>query len=330
MAVNLQTGGTWVVQEATPGTVQQVLQDRQTGEPLAVSRYFGKTTWHVLSGATGPMVDGLRGALQDGYSVACRDNAMKTLVLKSDRGVAQSYYIYDTEGQAILDAGVGTQFGMGGEWRDTTSELIGAPDGMLVPIYVTEPDRTRFGDGPYPAVIWVHGGPWIYNDRRRWLLWSQMIAEEGWAAVVVDYRGTFGYGGVFVRASHGALHDGIMEDVRSAADTLEEAGVVDAAHIAWWGESYGGFATLLAASMDPPWIRCGVAQASVVHFGFLGTRVHGTEVRVPMLFLHGGLDARAPRSGCAELAGGDGACWGRGRACRLRHRGTCVHTSRRY
>jgi dienelactone hydrolase len=114
-------------------------------------------------------------------------------------------------------------------------------------LLLTRPD----GPAPYPAVLLVHGGPeWTYPDDLD--SWEQALADNGYAVVKVNYRGSTG-GTVAWRT---ALHGGNIgfpevEDVVAGLDNLVARGVVDPRRVAVEGWSWGGYVSLLAAGTHP-------------------------------------------------------------------------------
>jgi len=44
------------------------------------------------------------------------------------------------------------------------------------------------GKGPFPAVVLIHGGGWIYGDHYDFARFSVRLAEKGYVAVTVSYR----------------------------------------------------------------------------------------------------------------------------------------------
>ncbi|MFG2341048.1 alpha/beta hydrolase fold domain-containing protein [Streptomyces yangpuensis] len=100
------------------------------------------------------------------------------------------------------------------------------------------------GDGPFPAVVWIHGGGWLDGDRRyppptvpAALLHGAVLAA-GLALVSIDYRHS-------LEAPFPAqLHDvkAAIRYVRAFAGDLG----IDPGRIGVWGESAGGHLAALA------------------------------------------------------------------------------------
>lgn len=108
-----------------------------------------------------------------------------------------------------------------------------------------------------PLVLRVHGGPygrdyWGLEPEQQWL------ANRGYAVLLVNFRGSLGYGKAFLNAGDrewgGKMHDDLLD---AKAWAIEE-GYADPNKIAIMGTSYGGYATLAALTFTPGEFVCGV------------------------------------------------------------------------
>lgn len=105
------------------------------------------------------------------------------------------------------------------------------------------------GEGPFPAVVWIHGGGWLDGDRRyppptvpAALLHGAVLAA-GLALVSIDYRHS-------LEAPFPAqLHD-VKAAIRYVRRFAADLGI-DPDRIAVWGESAGGHLAALAGLVGP-------------------------------------------------------------------------------
>ncbi len=104
------------------------------------------------------------------------------------------------------------------------------------------------GDGPWPAVMEVHGGPtWLYQDT--WMPTVQAFVDAGFAVAMPNYRGSTGYGSAWRDALIGDPGFPETEDVVAGLDDLIARGVADPARVIVRGDSWGGYISLLCAGL---------------------------------------------------------------------------------
>jgi len=98
------------------------------------------------------------------------------------------------------------------------------------------------GEAPYPTILYIHGGPhgWYGNQYGSDF---QMLAGAGYAVLIVNPRGSSGYGDAFATALSG--HWGVMDyqDLMAGIDYVIDKGFSDADRLGVCGLSYGGFMT---------------------------------------------------------------------------------------
>ncbi len=121
---------------------------------------------------------------------------------------------------------------------------------------------TPEGDGPFPAVIHVHGGPTSaqLNDFdaecQAWL-------DHGVAWISVNYRGSTTFGKEFQNAILGNLGDLEVDDIVAARKWLIDNGVARPDSIFVSGGSYGGYLTLQSLGRRPDLWAGGMAGVAI-------------------------------------------------------------------
>jgi dienelactone hydrolase len=126
--------------------------------------------------------------------------------------------------------------------------------------YVTPP-----GDGPFPIVMDVHGGPtWAYADDFRPAV--QAWVDHGFAVAMVNYRGSTGYGSGFRDALVGNPGFPETADVLAGLDDLIGKGVADSARAVVAGNSWGGYITLMSLGLHPDRYALGLAGVPVADY----------------------------------------------------------------
>lgn len=119
------------------------------------------------------------------------------------------------------------------------------------------------GEGPFPAVLMMHGLGSSQNEVGNLLLdAADALAEEGIASMRFDFRGfgkSLGDTGAFTL-------DRQSEDARTALAALQNAPDIDPAHIGVLGFSFGGGAAIELAAAEPGVIRSVVVWAPVGNY----------------------------------------------------------------
>jgi dipeptidyl aminopeptidase/acylaminoacyl peptidase len=119
-------------------------------------------------------------------------------------------------------------------------------DDQKVPAFLYSPP----GDGPFPAVIDVHGGP-TSQSRREFNGWRQYLVSKGYVVLVPNVRGSTGYGKAYTKLDDLDLGGGPLQDIIACKKWLAKEAKVDEAKVAIMGGSYGGYMTLAAATFAP-------------------------------------------------------------------------------
>ena len=187
-------------------------------------------------------------------------------------------------------------------------------DGASIPAYVTmAPGATAKN---MPAVVLPHGGPsardeWGFD----WL--AQFLAARGYVVIQPNYRGSAGYGDDFRNDNGFRNWQTSIADVGDAARYLVKEGIADKGRIAIVGWSYGGYAALQSAAIEPELYKSVVAIAPVTDLALLKRESTGftnselvrdfvgsgdnirsgsplrnaAAIKVPVLLIHGDLDS---------------------------------------
>jgi dipeptidyl-peptidase-4 len=140
------------------------------------------------------------------------------------------------------------------------------------------PSDEQLAAGPLPVVLDPYGGPHAQRvvSARAAFHGSQWLADQGFAVLVVDGRGTPGRGPAFEHAVRGDLAGPALEDQIDALDAVSELFPdLDTDRVGIRGWSYGGTLAALAALRRPDRIRCAVVGAPVTDWRLYDT--HYTE-----------------------------------------------------
>ncbi len=132
--------------------------------------------------------------------------------------------------------------------------------------------------GPFPVLLDPYGGPHhqrVVRHRGAYLT-SQWFADQGFAVLVVDGRGTPGRGPGWERAIRGDLALALDDQVDALLAAVElHPGVLDPERAAIRGWSFGGYLAALAVLRRPDVVRAAIAGAPVTDWSLYDT--HYTE-----------------------------------------------------
>jgi dipeptidyl aminopeptidase/acylaminoacyl peptidase len=118
---------------------------------------------------------------------------------------------------------------------------------------------------PHPTIFAIHGGP-ESHDRDTFSPQVQAWVDHGFAVVMVNYRGSSGYGRAWRDALTG--NPGLTElaDIAKVHARVLTDGIADPARIVLSGASWGGYLTLLGLGKQPALWSLGVAGVPVADY----------------------------------------------------------------
>jgi dipeptidyl aminopeptidase/acylaminoacyl peptidase len=131
-----------------------------------------------------------------------------------------------------------------GAWEARTWS---AEDGLEIEGLLLVPHE---GERPYPLVVCVHGGPtgaWNWSFLPAGSV-GALLAQEGYAVLLPNPRGSAGRGQDFARANLGDMGGGDLQDILAGVEALVEEGLVDTDRVGIYGGSYGGFMSAWAVT----------------------------------------------------------------------------------
>jgi dipeptidyl aminopeptidase/acylaminoacyl peptidase len=113
------------------------------------------------------------------------------------------------------------------------------PDGLDVEAFLTTPANRPAGT-THPLIVAIHGGP-HGQQGPAFNLKAQVYASKGWATLMVNYRGSTGYGQRFADAIAKDQNGGEARDVLAGVDAaLAKYPWLDPGRLGVEGGSYGG------------------------------------------------------------------------------------------
>jgi dipeptidyl-peptidase-4 len=163
------------------------------------------------------------------------------------------------------------------------------------------PNGYRPEDGPLPVVLDPYGGPHAQRvlASRNAFLAAQWLADQGFAVLIADGRGTPGRGPAWERAVHLDFAGVTLADQVDALQAVAaERPELDLSTVAIRGWSYGGYLSALAVLRRPDVFHAGIAGAPVTDWRLYDThyteRYLGHPDESPEVYAHNSLIDDAP------------------------------------
>lgn len=193
----------------------------------------GGTPQHVL-GEAGQVVSGL--------SVAA---GVATVALSTPTSFGEIVTVDLASGTATPR----TTYGVDVEHFVPVEREFTVSDGTVVSGWLIRDPAT---EGPQPLLLDIHGGPHnAWNASADPVhLYHQELAGRGWTVLLMNPRGSDGYGEEFFNAALGAWGTADARDFLEPLDELVADGTADPDRLAVSGYSYGGFMTCYLTSRD--------------------------------------------------------------------------------
>ncbi|MDQ1041237.1 dipeptidyl aminopeptidase/acylaminoacyl peptidase/CubicO group peptidase (beta-lactamase class C family) [Streptomyces sp. V3I8] len=131
--------------------------------------------------------------------------------------------------------------------------------------------------GPGPLLLDIHGGPHnAWNGAADEVhLYHQELAALGWTILLVNPRGSDGYGERFFTAARHAWGEADAKDLLEPVDQLVADGIADPARLAVTGYSYGGYMTCRLTGRDDRFAAAVAGGVVSDLTSFEGTSVEG-------------------------------------------------------
>ncbi|WP_246095399.1 S9 family peptidase [Streptomyces roseicoloratus] len=125
--------------------------------------------------------------------------------------------------------------------------------------------RPAEGEGPFPTVFEVHGGP-TWHDSDSFAAGPAAWVDHGYAVVRVNYRGSTGYGREWTDALKHRVGLIELEDIAAVRTWAVASGLADPKRLVLAGGSWGGYLTLLGLGTQPDDWAVGLAAVPVADY----------------------------------------------------------------
>lgn len=139
------------------------------------------------------------------------------------------------------------------------AEAFQSTDGLRIGTYLTFPNDRKVD---LPMIVMPHGGPhardyWGY-DRD-----AQILSQNGYLVLQVNFRGSTGYGDGFLSAGERQWGRNIQRDIAEAVQWAVTQGYADRDRICIYGASFGGYSAMMNPIRYPDLYQCAAGYAGV-------------------------------------------------------------------
>jgi dipeptidyl aminopeptidase/acylaminoacyl peptidase len=245
--------------EGVPGLITDPATDAILGYAVEAAKF--ERTW---LDATGDRIQKtLDAALPDTINTFRRlskDSAVRLVTSFSDVKPTR-WYLFDDDKKTLMEV-FSSRPWLDGKLTQMRPFRYTTRDGLEIDGYYFLPKNYKAGT-KLPTVVHIHGGPFARADR--WGRFGfgeregQLLAAQGYAVIVPNFRITPGLGNKVYYAGFGTVGRQMSEDHEDALKWGIAQGFVEPSKVCMSGASYGGYATLQALIKTPDMFKCGVA-----------------------------------------------------------------------
>jgi len=146
---------------------------------------------------------------------------------------------------------------------DATIEDVKAFDGLTIPINrylpraAAKPPASSPPAAKLPTIAMFHGGP-ASSSAVRWNPFARFFVALGYAVIEPNVRGSAGFGRAYEQADNRERRADWLKDVETVNTWAKSQPWCDPDRVVVWGQSYGGYTTLMALTRQPTAWRAGV------------------------------------------------------------------------
>jgi dipeptidyl aminopeptidase/acylaminoacyl peptidase len=175
---------------------------------------------------------------------------------------ARDVYLYDLDSSELSRVTTSPRAVEPAQLVEPTLHRFDSFDGESIPVFLFEPP----GDGPFPIVVTVHGGP-----ESQWLPWfspsfaplTQHLVSRGYAVAAPNVRGSTGYGKRYQALDDVEKRLDSVHDLASLHAWLSERTSIDGSRAVVYGRSYGGYMVLAALAFQPELWAAGLEAVGI-------------------------------------------------------------------
>lgn len=239
------------------GDITSITWDENQNKPISYSRAYQRRKHYAIQKALQADFDILQKKLGPNIDFEIiansQDNQHWVIMVHDSTSPAKawSYQRKNQQLQKICDTQIKPE---GFQAVETICVEIPTQDRQKYPAYFTKSPQEQA-----PCIILIHGGPHS-REFWGWLPVHQWLAYLGYHSLSVNYRGSSGMGRKALESANGEWNGQILSDIQDAREWLLKQDCAREDQIILWGNSFGGYVTLMLLSLHPNHFRCGIDQ----------------------------------------------------------------------
>lgn len=222
------------------------------------------------------------------YSARLSSDAQKMIVCYQSFTTPNTYSLYSVSGSKpsrngmILDNSTTRTLWSGYALPEPQLLRIPNAEGQELEAMLLLPKSTN--SKGFPLVVMHYSGPQSQRVLNRWRKrFEYALAEEGYAVLIVDSRGSDCRGRAWRNETYMSLGQKEAEDLIAAANFIGKRDDIDADRMAILGWSYGGYQTLYTMSQKNHPFKAGVAISPVTDWKLYDTGYTERYMRRPQV-----------------------------------------------
>ncbi|MEY3017239.1 MAG: hypothetical protein RL336_374 [Pseudomonadota bacterium] len=242
--------------------------DETTGAPTVGISFPGKPSYHYSALGESSMVNPLYKMLLKAFNGQkvdvwdfSRDQTLAIVRVSSDINPGE-FYIFNTQTKRADFIWANGSWIDINQMRPMEALEISVRDGLNIHAYLTLPE-IKDDKSKVPLIVMPHGGPHFARDYWQFDADVQLFANRGYAVLQVNFRGSDGYGDAFHRAGFHQWGQGMIHDIADVTRHVVETRPIDGERMCIYGVSYGGYASLMSAAIEPDLFRCAIGSGGV-------------------------------------------------------------------
>ena len=268
LAVELATGRETVLASDVDADIRPIaVVDRATGRVLAATAQFDQLRRYVLDDSVRSdfaLLEKHFGGPVGTMGISAQDRAW--LVAPLDGGPVR-YHVYERAQGTIRPLFSAHRALDRFPLAKRSAHVATTRDGLRLPCHLyLPPGSDANGDGlpdtPLPTLLFVHGGPDAAYPWDSWLSnrCLQLLANRGYAALRVEFRGAGGFGKSLLEQGWREWGGKSQQDLIDVAHWAVDQRIAQPKKVGIWGWSFGGYSTFATLAFYPDEFACGMAM----------------------------------------------------------------------